>query len=129
VFAGYSFTSTILITTLGGIAGFFMFFYIGEIKWIRYYFGKIMDFVFHLFGVDRAQKQKKKFNRMNRLIVTVKGKYGLIGLSLLTPVLFSIPLGSLLAARYYDKKKATIPYMIVSIVIWSFTLTLFYRFF
>jgi len=127
--ADYSFISTILITSIGGIAGFFLFFYIGELKWARYYFGKIMDWIFKIMGIERVQKEKKKFSRMNRFIVKVKGKYGLIGLAFLTPCVFSIPLGSLIAARYYDKNKATIPYMILSIVFWSFVLTIFYRFF
>lgn len=129
VAAGYSFIPTMLITSIGGIAGFFVFFYIGEIKWIRYYFGKLMDWIFNLLGLERAQKQKKKFSKTNRLIVTVKGKYGLIGLALLTPCLFSIPLGSLLAARYFDDNKATIPYMILSIIFSSFVLTSFYQIF
>ena len=129
VLAGYSYFSAIIITTIGGILGFIVFFYIGEIKWVRIFFGKLMDWIFKLFGVDRAEKEKKKFSRKNRLIVTVKGRYGLIGLALLTPCVFSIPLGSLLAARYYDNRSMTIPYMIFSIALWSFILTSFYQFF
>ncbi len=128
VFAGYSFIECVLISSLGGLAGFFVFYYIGELKFIRKYFGMFMDWVFRILGIERIQKEKKKFTRMNRLIVKIRGKYGLIGLAILTPSIFSIPLGSLLAARYYDKNRSTIPYMVTSIILWSLVLTFFYQF-
>ena len=128
VLAGYSYWETILINNIGGIAGFFIFYYIGEIKIVRHYFGLLMSAIFRFIGFGNAQKERKKFTRRNRFIIAVKGKYGLIGLSFLTPVLFSIPLGSLLAARYYDEDRRTIPFMISSILFWSvsFTSVLFF---
>ena len=129
VLAGYSYFPAIFITAGGGIIGFILFFYIGELKWVRIIFGTLMNWIFKLFGVDRMDREKKIFSRKNRLIVTVKGRYGLIGLALLTPCVFSIPLGSLIAARYYDNRSMTIPYMILSIILWSFILTTFYEFF
>jgi len=129
VLAGYSFLNSVLITSIGGIAGFFLFFYIGEMKFIRLYFGKLMDWIFKLLGIERVEKEKKKFNKINRFIVKVRGRFGIMGLTFLTPCVFSIPLGSLLAARYYDKSPVTIPYMILSIIFWSFALTGFYKIF
>lgn len=127
--AGYSFFETILITCSGGLAGFFAFYYLGEVQWIRYYVGLIFDKILMFFGYDANKKVKKKFSRKNRLIINVKKKYGIIGLSLLTPVLFSIPLGSLIAARYFDDDNSTIPWMTGSIVFWSFVLTIFSKLF
>lgn len=123
VVAGYSYWETILINNIGGLAGFFIFYYIGELKIVKHYFGLLMSWIFKILGFNRKSKEKKKFTRRNRFIVAVKRKYGLIGLSFLTPVLLSIPLGSLLAARYYDEDRRTIPFMILSILFWSFSFT------
>ena len=118
IFAHYSFLETILISSSGGLAGFFAF----------YYFGELIKIIIFRFFPPREKPDKKKFTRKNRFIIAVKGKYGLIGLAILTPCLFSIPLGSLLAARFFDEDKRTIPYMSASILIWSLILTTFYYF-
>lgn len=127
--AGYSYWETILISSSGGIAGFFVFFYIGEMKLVRLYLGKIIDWLLGLFGISLATKERKTFSKKTRFIVKVKGRYGIIGLALLTPSVFSIPLGSLIAARYFDDNKITIPVMLFSIVLWSFGITSFYTLF
>ncbi len=123
VVAGYSFWETILITCFGGLTGFVLFFYIGELKPVRDFFDLIAGWFVRIFGIRKTKKVKRKFTRRNRFIIAVKGKYGLIGLSILTPSLFSIPLGSLLAARYFDKDRRTVPFMVISIILWSFLLT------
>ncbi|MEQ8324151.1 MAG: hypothetical protein RIC15_08830 [Vicingaceae bacterium] len=113
ILSGYSYLETIIITTSGGVGGLITF----------YYFGEFLQYVFT--RSKKKKKEKKKFTRLNRRIIKVKSTYGLIGLAILTPCLFSIPLGSLLAARYFDKDKRTLPFMIASVVLWSFVLTTF----
>lgn len=109
--SGYSYFQTIAITITGGILSTLIFFYFGEA--LKY-----------IFSSKRNQKkEKKKFTKSNRRIINVKTKYGLIGLAILTPCFFSVPLGSLIAARYFDKDRKTIPYLLASVVIWSFILT------
>lgn len=111
IISGYSYTETILITTIGGIGGVITF----------YYFGEFLQYVFS--RKKKKKKEKKVFTRMNRTIVRVKSTYGLLGLAVLTPCLFSIPLGALLAARYFDKDKRTLPFLLASVIVWSFILT------
>lgn len=118
IYAGYSYWETILVSSAGGLSGFFVF----------YYFGELIKILFRKFFPGKKETEKKKFTRRNRFIVGLKGKYGLTGLAILTPVVFSIPLGSLLAARYFDEEKSTIPVMTAFVVIWSFVLTTFYHF-
>ena len=110
VYLGYGFLNSILITSIGGILGFFIFFKFGIIiyKWYQSFFSK---------------KNKPKFNRRNRTIVKIKAKYGLWGLAILTPCLLSVPIGSFLASRYYSKDKRTFPIFVVFIIIWSILLT------
>lgn len=119
VAVGYSFWQTVSMAIVGGLTGFFLFFYFGEL--LKVLWRKLFN--------AKEGKVKKKFTKKNRLIINIKGKYGLIGLALLTPSVLSIPLGSILAGRYFDEDRRTIPYMIISIVAWAFVLSIFYHLF
>ncbi|MEZ4721233.1 MAG: hypothetical protein R2813_05080 [Flavobacteriales bacterium] len=109
--AGYGFVQTLLITTAGGFFGVFVFFYAGEM---------LMAGWRKLFP---RKKPKKKFTKGNRAIIKVRASYGLYGLAFITPCIISIPVGCLLAARFYDGHKLVIPLMFASVVFWSIVLT------
>lgn len=66
--------------------------------------------------------QKRIFTPRNRRIVKLWTQYGLAGIALLTPVLLSIPIGSILAARYVHNKKKIYLYMFCAILFWSLTM-------
>ncbi|MBK8847163.1 MAG: hypothetical protein IPO27_11700 [Bacteroidetes bacterium] len=68
-------------------------------------------------------KHKRIFTPRNRRIVKLWTKYGLAGIALLTPVLISIPIGSILAARYVHNKKKIYLYMFCAILFWSLAMT------
>jgi ABC-type antimicrobial peptide transport system permease subunit len=108
---GYSYFETVAITVTGGILGVFVFFYTGS---------AIFKFIGDRFA---SSKPRRAFSRKNRLIIRVKKSWGLVGLALLSPTLISIPLGCLLAARYFRNDRRTIPFLAGSIVFWSFVLT------
>jgi len=109
---GYNYQNTVLILICGGSLGTFFFFYFSEI--VNIFINKLL----------KKKKRKKTFTKMNRFIIKTKSGYGLIGLALLTPTLFSIPLGCFLAARFYYKNKWTLPTLIFGIIFWSFLLPL-----
>ena len=112
VAAGYGFVETLIITISGGVFGVFLFFFSGSwilAKWGAYFPNK---------------NPSKKFSRKNKLIVSTKNKFGVIGLAILMGVI-SIPLASFLAARYFRYNPRTIPYLIASICLWSLGLTFF----
>lgn len=121
VFAKFSLFKTLTVTISGGVAGTIFFTYLSE--WVILGIAKLRA---RLFG---PPKPKRKFTRMNRLIVTVKRKFGLIGLAIITPSLLSIPLGVFLAVRYYPNKQKIILYMCISIVCWAVVLYFFYHYF
>ena len=50
---------------------------------------------------------KKIFTRMNKLVVRVKRSIGIIGISFWAPFFLSIPLGSIIVAKFYGEKKQT----------------------
>ena len=109
--SGYSYFETIAITIVGGALGVFVFFYTGS---------AIFKYIGDRFSRGRI---KSPFNRKNRLIIKVKSSWELIGLSIITPTLLSIPLGCLLASRYFRNDRRTIPFLMGSVVFWSIVLT------
>lgn len=115
--SGYSYFETIAITSTGGILTVLVFFY----------FGEALKIIFS--SRRKKKKEKMKFTKSNRRFIKIKTKYGLIGLAILTPCFFSVPLGSLLAARYFDEDKRTLPFLFTSVILWSFILTSISTFF
>lgn len=58
---------------------------------------------------------KRKFTRMNKLIVRMKKSIGIIGISFWAPLFLSIPGGSIIAAKFYGKNPMTFPLIVIGI--------------
>lgn len=71
------------------------------------------------------RRNRKLFTKRNRRFVTFWKKYGLFGVSFLTPVVFSPVLGALLVNAFGGSKKKIITYMLMSAIFWAFLLTKF----
>jgi len=69
--------------------------------------------------VDGHQQPKKVFTKRNRRIVTIFRKYGLFGIAFLTPVILSIPIGTIIANSLEPKKRKIFLFMFISILFWS----------
>ena len=115
---GFDYLQTLLITALGGIAGVLFFYYLTgwviKREKIRLYFAKM------------ASDDKSKFlSKEIKFIEKIRNKYGLIGIIILTPVFLSIPLGAILANKYYSTKKRIPLYLTISVVCWSLIMTTF----
>ena len=100
---------------------FFYYLSTAVLQIYRYLLGKIRNAfrLRHPITVQKVKKKKKVFTWRNRFIVRLRGKYGMLGIVALTPPLFSIPLGSFLANKYYSKDKNILLYLSISIAIWS----------
>jgi hypothetical protein len=120
VFAGFSFFKSFTVTTAGGIAGTIVFTYLS--KWIIEKYHALKERIF-----GKSTKKKKLFTPYNRFIVKVKMKFGLMGLSILTPSILSFPVGIFLAVRYYHNKEKIITYMSVSTMLWAVALFFLYN--
>jgi len=96
---------------LGASFGSILFFFLGK-KII-----KIID--------DKFPKKFKKtpFTK-NRKIISFKNKFNVFGVSMSIGIL-SVPIGSVLVAKYFSKNKKAIPSLIAASFIWSFSLTYF----
>jgi len=119
---------TIIYTNIGGLAGILFFHYLFEkliIIWRHY----TKNRSFRLLPNKGAKKEKKIFTKRNRRIVRLKSKYGLAGIAILTPLIFSIPLGTFLVTRYFSHQKMKLVYLATANLAWSVIYTLFYLFF
>ena len=108
VLAGYNYLQTLLITTLGGSAGVFIFYYFGD-----FLFREVQQW---MNKKRKTEKVRKTFSRRNRLIVKTKVTYGLVGFVLLTPVFLSIPIGSIVAAKFFRNNKMVLPALIGAVI-------------
>lgn len=117
---GFSFFKAVTVTSLGGFTGVTIFIYTSD-KLIAYFKKRKI-----LKEIKRPRLvPKKSFTRTNKIIVTVKQRFGLLGISLITPLLLSIPIGCFLAVRYFNDKQRILIYMFGSILFWSVSFSSF----
>lgn len=126
---GFSWWETFLISVSGGLAGLFVFYFLTPlllktlrifIEYLRFIFGRRKH-------KTKKKKHKKKFTRRNKFIIHIRGKFGLIGIALLTPIILSIPLGAILANKYYRRHRLTLVVLSLSVILWSLLLiSIFY---
>ena len=72
--------------------------------------------------------RKKIFTKRNRRFVRSWNKYGLKGVCLLTPIIFTPPIGGLLVNILGRNKSQIIKWMWISACIWSVVITVFIKY-
>ncbi len=60
--------------------------------------------------------EKKKFTKTNKFIVRLKNKLGLYGICFVVPLILSIPIGSIIVAKFYGQFKKTFFLVFLGIV-------------
>ncbi len=110
----WSFLETILICGSGAAIGTFIFFHFGE-------------YIFN-WTAHHLRRPKKVFTRINRRIIKIKWRYGFRGLVFFS-VIISVPLASILAAKFYRHRKKVIPKLMFGFFIWSVALSILAYFF
>ena len=68
-------------------------------------------------------KNKKRFTRRNRRFVYIWKRWGLLGVSFLTPLILTPVGGALLANLFGGPKKQILVYMMVSAFFWGFVIS------
>lgn len=125
---GLDFLHTLVIVTVGGITGFYFFYYVSGYIINLYYrhHRQLHHYAKHIVRVDlhhvfKSPEQVKshKINKKTRLIAKLKKKYGFWGIIIMTPSLLSIPIGAFLLKKYYSKNKNIVTYMTLSILGWA----------
>lgn len=103
---GYSFWTTIFITSTGGVLGALVFFFLGK----------------QIVKLFKSKKPKKIFTKQNRKIVSIKSRFGLIGIAA-TMGIISVPLSAILVAKYFGHEKKAVPILVLTAISWSFAVT------
>lgn len=118
---GSNYVMALISSCLGAVLGTVAFTYLsaGILKW----WDRMKEKWFP------SKKPKKIFTKSNRRIITIKHRFGLVGIAIITPVLLSIPIGAFLAERFYKDKKKVILYLSVSGVAWCFVFYFSFLFF
>ena len=87
------------------------------------------DFIQKLWTRFFPKKEKvRKFTKLNRLAIKTRRKFGLVGIALLTPILFTPIGGTALAMAFRYEKREIILQMLISAVAWAIVQTLFFYF-
>lgn len=71
--------------------------------------------------------KKKTFTKTNRRIIRIKKRFGLIGITFITPIFPGIAVGAFIAERFYKDKFKVIMYLNLSVVFW--TIVIYYLFY
>jgi hypothetical protein len=110
---GLTFFETFVLTVLGMMSTVSIVSFFGPVfrKWIT----------------SKFNKKKKVFTKRNRRLVIIWRKYGIFGVSFLTPVILSPLLGSLLVYAFGGSKKKILGYMLISAIFWSLAFSKFFH--
>lgn len=121
---GMSYWSAWVITTGGGIAGIYVFYFAGSFiaHWWQHNLAKIKSFFTRRPVSDYEGENRRVMTRKNKMIVRIKKRFGLAGIAFITPCIISIPIGTLVAVAFYRKRKPVLLYLTISLVLWSFVL-------
>ncbi|MFN9582499.1 MAG: hypothetical protein ACK566_07525 [Bacteroidota bacterium] len=104
----FSFPETFMSTVGGGMLGVLAYLYVWEI--LTALWRKVFPKKKHPGGI--------KINKLRRIIVIIVRRYELYGIAALTPVLLSVPLGTILAASIEHSKWRIKLFMLVSFTGW-----------
>ena len=83
----------------------------------------------HYEYLSTATPKKAIFTRRNRRLIKLWRKYGLYGIALITPVILSIPIGTVIANSLVNNRKKVILYMFFSVLLWSIIMTSLFEIF
>lgn len=117
---GFPFLENFLWTSLGSCIGVLVFYALSErltersrLRWLRKRMERAAT------GADNA----RMFTKRNRRIIRIKHISGYLGVAALTPLVLTIPLGGILAARFFHHDRRTIPALLVSVVLQAMAVT------
>jgi hypothetical protein len=109
---GLNFFETLVSTLAGGMVGVFVYLYLWD----------LIMFSYRKFVPKKPKLGGIKISNTKRWIVKVVIKYELYGIAFLTPLLLSVPIGTLLAAAIEPNKWRIKLFMFFSFLGWTLLL-------
>ena len=117
-----SFLETFLCTFMGGILSAVIFYWSAEF-FMKRAATKRMEKITKAIESGKPVVHKRKMTRVNKTIVKVKRSIGIWGISLFAPLFLSVPLGSIISAKFYGKDKRTFFIILLGLAINGFSIT------
>ncbi|MGV6861827.1 MAG: hypothetical protein ACWA41_08640 [Putridiphycobacter sp.] len=113
-----SFLELFLPPFLGAVAGMAVFYFLSDYlmeRSVRKKAEKIKKLEAQ--GIDF--KPKKIFTRTNKLMVKIKRTFNIYVFTFIAPLFLSIPIGSIVCAKFYGHQKKTFPLMMLNMAIYG----------
>lgn len=110
------FWHTYFAAVAGGTLSALFFFFLSEII-IKYNHKKKVARNLELEKQGLPIPYKKKFTKTNRFVIRLKWKLGMYGICFWAPFLLSVPIGSMVVAKFYGKLKKAFPLIVLGMFI------------
>ncbi|MFY8107817.1 MAG: hypothetical protein ACOVO9_02455 [Bacteroidia bacterium] len=108
--SGFSLIEVLIGTVGGGMVGVIIYLY-------------LWDLIVHVFRKFVPKKNKPvKFSKTKRIIVKIIKEYELYGVAFLTPLVLTMPIGSIIATTIEPNKWRIKLFMFVSLLFWTLLL-------
>jgi len=117
-----SFLETYLSCTAGALVCAVIF-YFGANYFMKRAYRKRVEKYRRALDEGKTPKRRKNFTLVNKVIVRAKRSIGLFGSSMWIPFFFSMPIGCIIVAKFYGKKKITFPIILLGIFFNAFLTT------
>lgn len=98
---------SIMANLAGGAIGLLIFINFGSFVTKKYY------------AIRYKSKPYPRFNQWNKFLVKVRKSMGLLGISILSPILLTLPVGAMLALQITSNKTKIFIYMFSCCILWS----------
>jgi hypothetical protein len=137
----FTFLETVLYCVTGGMLGVWIFTFFSleiqmVISWMRIRLLKLLKGKTLIVRAGHEEDlvhpiatEKKIFSKKSRRFVKIWRRYGMAGVAFITPVIISIPVGTVILNLFEDNKAKIFIYMFFSILFWSVMLTLMFELF
>lgn len=116
----------IFISTTSGALSSFLIFYKGSKYFILKSQERKRKKIKKMLLLGKTPPIQKKFKKRNKWIVKIKKTMGVKGVAILFPLFLSIPLGSIIAAKFFGKLKATFWIILTTIILYSLGMSIIF---
>lgn len=111
-----SFFETYFSCVIGAFISSTFFFFLAE-YFLKRSFNKKRDANLKSEKEGIVLPKKKIFTKMNKSLIRIKHKLGIFGIAFLAPLFLSIPVGTIIVAKFYGKNKFSYPLILLGIII------------
>lgn len=109
-----SYIETYFANAAGAVVSMAIFYFAAEFFLKRSHQKKVQKYkVAIASGIE--VKHKPIFTKRNKTIIRLKNKIGILPFSFWAPFLLSIPIGTIITAKFFGKRKMTFPLMIIGV--------------